>query len=41
MKILTVIASYGTNNDQYLQQLIDEYRKMPYEIDIARRFQHP
>jgi 2-polyprenyl-3-methyl-5-hydroxy-6-metoxy-1,4-benzoquinol methylase len=35
MKILTVIASYGTNNDQYLQQLIDEYAKMPYQIDIV------
>jgi 2-polyprenyl-3-methyl-5-hydroxy-6-metoxy-1,4-benzoquinol methylase len=35
MKILTVIASYGTNNDQYLHQLIDEYAKMPYQIDIV------
>ena len=35
MKILVAIASYGTNNDQYLQQLIDEYSSMPYLVDIV------
>jgi len=33
-KILVSIASYGTNNDHYLQQLIDEYSKMPYQVDV-------
>jgi len=35
IKILVVIASYGTNNDQYLKQLIDEYSSMPYFVDIV------
>lgn len=34
-KILVVIASYGTNNDQYLDRLIHEYRSMPYAVDIV------
>lgn len=35
IKVLVSIASYGTNNDQYLQQLIGEYLKMPYQVDIV------
>lgn len=35
MKILAAIASYGTNNDPYLQQLIDEYSKIPYQVDVV------
>ena len=35
MKILVVIASYGTNNDAYLQRVLQEYSTMPYEIDIV------
>lgn len=35
MKILVAIACYGHNNDAYLQRLIDEYRTMPYQVDIA------
>jgi 2-polyprenyl-3-methyl-5-hydroxy-6-metoxy-1,4-benzoquinol methylase len=34
-KILVVIASYGTNNDQYLARLIHEYQSMPYAVDIV------
>ena len=35
MRILVAIASYGTNNDSYLRQLIDEYRSMPYQVDLV------
>jgi len=35
MKVLVAIASYGTNNDQYLAELIKSYRSMPYAIDIV------
>jgi 2-polyprenyl-3-methyl-5-hydroxy-6-metoxy-1,4-benzoquinol methylase len=35
MKILVAIASYGTNNDRYLNQLVSEYRSMPFEVDIV------
>lgn len=32
MKILVTIANYGTQNDQYLERVLGEYRAMPYEI---------
>src|ERR1700719_3961404 len=35
MKILVAIASYGTNKDSYLRQLIAEYRGMSYHVDIV------
>jgi len=35
MKILVAIACYGHNNDEYLLRLIQEYRAMPYEVDIV------
>jgi 2-polyprenyl-3-methyl-5-hydroxy-6-metoxy-1,4-benzoquinol methylase len=35
VKILVAIASYGTNNDAYLQRLLQEYATMPYEIDVV------
>jgi SAM-dependent methyltransferase len=35
LRILVAIASYGTNNDSCLKQLIAEYRSMPYEVDIV------
>lgn len=35
MKILVAIASYGTNNDSYLQRLLQEYSTMPHEIDMV------
>jgi 2-polyprenyl-3-methyl-5-hydroxy-6-metoxy-1,4-benzoquinol methylase len=34
-RILVGIASYGTNNDRYLRQIIRQYRSMPFEIDIV------
>lgn len=35
MKILVAIASYGTNNDCYLERLISEYQSMPFQVDIV------
>ena len=35
MKILVVLANYGTNNDPYLKRVLDEYRKMPYQVDVV------
>lgn len=35
MNILVAIASYGTNNDLYLRQLIDEYTTMSFDVDIV------
>jgi 2-polyprenyl-3-methyl-5-hydroxy-6-metoxy-1,4-benzoquinol methylase len=34
LRLLVVIANYGTANDKYLSRLIDEYRSMPYYTDI-------
>ncbi len=35
MKILVAIASYGTGNDQYLSELVREYRSMSFDVDIV------
>lgn len=35
MNVLVVIANYGTGHQQYLSRLIQEYRSMPYHIDIT------
>lgn len=35
LSVLVALASYGTSNDRYLQQLIREYRSMPFDIDIV------
>jgi SAM-dependent methyltransferase len=35
MKILVAIANYGTKNEAYLQQLLTEYRRMPFEVHIV------
>jgi len=35
MKILAVISSYGKANDKYLQRLVEEYRSMPFNIDLV------
>jgi 2-polyprenyl-3-methyl-5-hydroxy-6-metoxy-1,4-benzoquinol methylase len=35
LRIIVAIASYGSRNDQYLRKLIDEYRSMPFEIDMV------
>ncbi len=32
MRILVAIASYGTANDRYLIQLLEEYRSMPFDV---------
>ncbi len=33
-RILVAIASYGKGNDRYLAQVVQEYRSMPFDIDI-------
>ena len=33
MKVLLAISSYGTNQQQYLHRILDEYNNMPYNID--------
>jgi SAM-dependent methyltransferase len=35
MRILVVIANYGTKNLSYLQALLSEYRRMPFQIDLV------
>jgi SAM-dependent methyltransferase len=35
LRILVVLASYGTANDPYLLRLIQEYRSMPFDIHIV------
>lgn len=35
MRILVVIASYGTKNDTYLHQLINHYHSFPYALNIV------
>jgi SAM-dependent methyltransferase len=35
MKALVVIATYGSGNDRYLQRLVEEYRSMPFEVDLV------
>ena len=34
-RVLVAIASYGRGNDHYLAQLLDEYRAMPFDVDIV------
>jgi 2-polyprenyl-3-methyl-5-hydroxy-6-metoxy-1,4-benzoquinol methylase len=34
MKVLVAIANYGMKNDVYVRRVIDEYRRMSYDIDI-------
>ena len=34
LKILVVIPTWGTKNDRYLLQLVEEYRAMPFDLDI-------
>jgi 2-polyprenyl-3-methyl-5-hydroxy-6-metoxy-1,4-benzoquinol methylase len=33
-KVLVVVASFGTKNDHYLLQLVQEYQSMSFEVDI-------
>jgi len=35
VKILAVIANYGTKNERYLLQLLEAYRSMKHRVDIA------
>lgn len=35
MKVLVAVASHGTANDQYLARVINEYRSMPFDVDIV------
>ena len=35
LRILVALTSYGTSNDYYLCRVIDEYRSMPFDIDIV------
>jgi 2-polyprenyl-3-methyl-5-hydroxy-6-metoxy-1,4-benzoquinol methylase len=35
LRILVVLTSHGTSNDHYLFRLIEEYRSMPFDIDIV------
>jgi len=35
MRVLVAVASYGTGNDAYLRQLVNEYRSMPHDVDIV------
>lgn len=35
MKILVTIANFGTSNDKYLYQVLDEFRRIPYDVDLV------
>ena len=35
LRILITVASYGNGNHPYLEQLLREYRSMPFEVDVA------
>ncbi len=35
MRLFVGIASYGTNNDQFLSRLIREYQSMRYSVDVV------
>jgi 2-polyprenyl-3-methyl-5-hydroxy-6-metoxy-1,4-benzoquinol methylase len=35
MKIFVAIASYGTGNDRYLTQLVNEYQSMAFDVDVV------
>ncbi|MCK1631818.1 MULTISPECIES: methyltransferase domain-containing protein [unclassified Bradyrhizobium] len=34
-RVLVAIASYGSSNDRYLEQIIKEYRSMPFAVDVV------
>jgi 2-polyprenyl-3-methyl-5-hydroxy-6-metoxy-1,4-benzoquinol methylase len=34
-RVLVAIANYGTNNDRYLERIIQEYRSMAFAVDIV------
>ena len=35
LRVLVVIANYGTKNDQYLRRLLDEYHSMSYDVHLV------
>lgn len=35
MRLLVAIASYGHNNDRYLERVLFEYQSLPYDTDIV------
>ncbi|MGO9336604.1 MAG: class I SAM-dependent methyltransferase [Terracidiphilus sp.] len=35
MRILLVVASYGSQNDFYLERVLAEYRSMPHQVNIV------
>ncbi len=35
IKMLIAIASYGCMNDRYLERVVDEYRRMSFEVNIV------
>jgi 2-polyprenyl-3-methyl-5-hydroxy-6-metoxy-1,4-benzoquinol methylase len=35
LSILVAVASYGSTNDAHLQQLLREYRSMPFDVDVV------
>src|SRR4030095_14057498 len=35
MKVLVVIATYGSSNDKYLHRLVGEYRSMSFDVDLV------
>jgi len=34
LRLLVVIASYGRNQDRYLEEIVREYKRMPYKVDV-------
>ena len=35
LRVLVAIASYGNGNDKYLHRLLEEYRAMPFHVDVV------
>jgi 2-polyprenyl-3-methyl-5-hydroxy-6-metoxy-1,4-benzoquinol methylase len=35
LRVLVVIANYGTKNDIYLQRVLEEYRSLPYYVHVV------
>jgi SAM-dependent methyltransferase len=35
IRVLVAIASFGTKNDAYLRQLVNQYESMPFDVDIV------
>jgi hypothetical protein len=35
LRVLVAITSYGSKNDAYLPHILEEYRSMPYDVDLV------